>query len=115
MEDFKGLKYVKDIEVLVVHTMNYEAEEILTRDGTPFPFDDDGVAPAGPARYVPIEEVDLITVKELEANQLGHRANARVFVGYNDTDEQKRELDKRFPHHWCGYLSRVTVYTCDVE
>jgi len=116
MEFETGLQDAGDVEVLVLFGMTPEAVEILGEDAdNPHPYDDNGGAPDGPSWYASMDEVASEVADEIEINQLGHRVNAHIITGYDGTDEQKRELNDKFPFRWCGYSSRGVAYARDAE
>jgi len=115
MLDMEFVKHIEDTEILIVYNMT-EAIEILGADQyNPHPFDDNGAPPDGPAWYIPLGEISDEVVDQIEARQLGGRASAHVFVDYWGDDDQKRELDYRFPGRWCGYSCRGVAYARDAE
>ena len=115
-EEF-GMEYAGDVEVLVLYGATIDdAVEVLGGDAeNPYPLDDNGGAPDGPSWYVEADSIASEIVAQIEANRFGYRANARIITGYDGTDEQKRELNDKFPFRWCGYTSRQVAYARDAN
>jgi len=115
-EEF-GMEYEGEVEVLVLYGATIDdASNILSNDPeNPYPFDDNGDSPDGPSWYVEADEIAPEIMGQIKASRFGYTTVAHVFTGYEGTEEQKRELNRRFPFRWCGYSSRGTVYARDAE
>lgn len=111
-----GLKYVGEVKVLYVYTMDHRTMETLANDdGNPMPFFDGGVGPDGPSWYVPVEEIAEEVVRQIVAYNLGCVTDAHVIAGYTGSMGQKHELTARHWGHWCGFRSRGVAYARDAE
>jgi len=116
MLDMEFVKHIEDTEILIVYNMTPEVEKILMSDeDNPFPFDDNGGSPDGPSWYIPLNEVSREVVDQIEINRLGRSESAHVFVDYDGSEEQKRELNEKFFGRWCGYSGKGIVYARDAE
>ncbi len=87
----------------------------MSDEDNPFPFDDNGGSPDGPSWYIPLNEVSREVVDQIEINRLGRSESAHVFVDYDGSEEQKRELNEKFFGRWCGYSGRGVAYARDAE
>ncbi len=98
MLEFKSGLYDagKKVEVLVLDSITTDILSVDDMDGPPW--------------YVPTKELYPEIIDQICALRLGYLADAYVLTGYDGSDEQMQELNKRFQYRWCGYPVRGVVY-----
>ncbi len=89
----------KKVEVLVLDGITTEAADILSVDDMD-----------GPPWYVPTKELYPEIIDQICTLRLGYLADAYVLTGYDGSDEQMQELNRRFQYRWCGYPMQGVVY-----